>query len=72
MKDQYFPLKDYLDKLLEDGKITKIQYENIFYNNILKSIKKRGILIFPLFSSRINALYSLGDFWYFCLNFVQK
>lgn len=39
-KGQYFPLKDYLDKLLEDGKITKIQYENIFYNNILKVLKK--------------------------------
>lgn len=39
-KDQYFPLKDYLDKLLEDGRITKIQYENIFYNNILKVLKK--------------------------------
>ena len=32
-KDQYFPLMDYLNKLLEEKEITKEIYNKIFYKN---------------------------------------
>ncbi|ERT59489.1 putative TIM-barrel fold metal-dependent hydrolase [Peptoniphilus koenoeneniae] len=35
-KDQYFPLMDYLNKLLEEKEITKEIYNKIFYKNAQK------------------------------------